>query len=120
MAHILSFSYDPILLMTRELLLQQLGHTVTSVRGFARALAACESGKGIDLLILDHSIPHEDKAAIMAKVKDTCNCPVLALLLPNESQLPGAERSIDSFEPKLFMEAVREMVDLHIVRRKIV
>ena len=31
MAHILSVSYDSTLLMTRELLLQQMGHTVTSV-----------------------------------------------------------------------------------------
>lgn len=119
MVHILSFSCDPILLMTRELLLRQLGHNVTSVEGSARALEACESGQRYDLLILDHSISHEDKVAIMAKVKDTFNCPVLALLLPNESRLPGAERSIDSFEPKLFMEAVREMVSLYLLRDKI-
>jgi CheY-like chemotaxis protein len=61
MAHILSVSYDPTLLMTRELLLQQMGHTVTSVEGFARAFAACESGTKFDFLILGHSIPHDDK-----------------------------------------------------------
>jgi CheY-like chemotaxis protein len=116
--HILSVSYDPTLLTTRELLLQQMGHTVTSVEGFARAFAACESGTKFDLLILGHSIPHDDKAAIIAKAKKTCNCPLLALLRPNESPLPAAERSIDPSEPRAFMEAVREMVQLHLISRK--
>ena len=119
MAHILSVSYDPTLLMTRELLLQQLGQAVTSIEGFARAFAACESGKRFDLLILGHSIPHDDKVAIIAKVKNTCKCPVLALLRPTESSLPTAERSIDSSEPRAFMRAVREMLQLHLVQRKI-
>ena len=118
MTHILSVSYDPTLLMTRELLLQQMGHTVTSVEGFARAFAACESGTKFDLLILGHSIPREDKLAIVAKAKKTCNCPVLALLRPNESPLPDAERSIDSSEPRAFMDAVRDIVELHLVQRK--
>src|SRR5690242_10462334 len=108
MAHILSVSYDPTLLMTRELLLQQMGHTVTSVEGFARAFAACERGTKFDLLILGHSIPYDDKAAIIAKAKKTCNCPVLALLRPNESPLPTAESSIDSSEPRALLEAVHE------------
>ncbi|HLJ78747.1 MAG TPA: hypothetical protein VKT75_15105 [Acidobacteriaceae bacterium] len=37
MARILSISYDPVLLRTRELLLQQMGHDVTSAEGFAEA-----------------------------------------------------------------------------------
>src|ERR1700756_5372717 len=106
MAHILSVSYDLTLLTTRELLLQQMGHTVTSVEGFARAFAACESGTKFDLLILGHSIPHDDKLAIIAKVKNTCDCPVLALLRPNEAPLPTAEHSTDSSDPRAFMEAV--------------
>jgi CheY-like chemotaxis protein len=118
MAHILSVSYDPTLLMTRETLLQQMGHTVTSAEGFARAFAACGDGAQFDLLVLGHSIPHDDKAAIIAKLKNACNCPVLALLRPNESPLPTAERSIDSSEPRAFMEAVREMVQLHLMHRK--
>jgi CheY-like chemotaxis protein len=118
MAKILSVSYNPTLLKTRELLLQQMGHTVTSVEGFARAFAACESGTKFDLLILGHSIPHDDKAAIIAKAKKSCNCPVLALLRPNESPLPTAESSIDSSDPAALMDAVREMFQLHLVSRK--
>lgn len=117
MAHILSVSYDSTLLMTRELLLQQMGHTVTSVEGFARAFAACDSGTKFDLLILGHSIPHDDKAAILVKTKNTCRCPVLALLRPNEAPLPNAERSIDSSEPQAFMDAVRDIVELHLAQR---
>src|SRR6185312_7001664 len=50
MVRILSVSYDPTVVTTRELLLQQMGHTVTSVEGFARALTfsclgSCGFGK---------------------------------------------------------------------------
>lgn len=118
MAHILSVSYDATLLMTRELLLRQMGHTVKSAEGFARAFAACESDASFNLLVLGHSIPHDDKQAIVAKVKETCNCPVLALLRPAEAPLPDADRSIDPSDPKELLDAVHEMVEIHLVRRK--
>ncbi len=37
MATILSVSYDGSLLLTRQLLLQQMGHEVFSAEGFSRA-----------------------------------------------------------------------------------
>ena len=110
MAHILSVSYDATLMMTRELLLRQMGHTVTSAEGFARAFAACETGTKFDLLVLGHSIPHDDKEAIVKKVRNSCNCAVLALLRATEVPLRNADRSIDPSDPKELIEAVREIL----------
>ena len=119
MAHILSVSYDPTLLMTRELLLQQLGHTVTSVEGFARAFAACESGTRVDLLILGHSIPHDDKVAIVTKARHTCNCPIWHCFdrPSHHSRLLSAASTLQNRGHSC--KAVGEMLQLHLAQRKI-
>lgn len=104
-------------MMTRALLLEQMGHMVVSAEGFAQAFRACEKGD-YDLLILGHSIPFDDKVALIEEAKHRCPCPVLALLRFNESPVPNAERSIDSAEPRAFIEAVREMLTPQLVLRK--
>ena len=58
MATILSISYDGSLLLTRQLLLQQMGHEVFSAEGFSKAYSLCEThGRRFDLIALGHSIP---------------------------------------------------------------
>ena len=110
MAHIFSISYDPILLQTRELLLQQLGHTVTSAEGFAEARQYCGLlDRSFDLVVLGHSIPHEDKRAIIRECLKNCSCPVLALLRTNEPPVEEATRSV-STEPREFLAAVDELL----------
>lgn len=111
MAHVLSVSYDPALLETRELLLRQMGYEVTSAEGFAEAHRACEEATGgFDLIIVGHSIPHEDKRMIINSCKHTCSCPVLALLRPNEPPVEEASRSVASDEPRGFVVAVQEIL----------
>lgn len=111
MAHILSISYDQTLLRTRELLLQQLGHSVLSVEGFAQALKACvQHGKAFDLVILGHSIPHDDKVALIEEMERSCPCPVLALLRPHEGSVKGASRNIDPAEPRDLIKAVDDLL----------
>jgi len=108
---ILSISYDPSLLLTRQLLLQQMGHEVRSAEGFAKAWDICgEHGGGFDLIILGHSIPRSDKEAIIAHVAKACTAPVLALLRPHEGDVRGATRSVDASDPMGFLAAVREML----------
>jgi hypothetical protein len=41
---ILSISYDEPLLVTREMMLEQAGFTVTSALGFTEAIEKCNSG----------------------------------------------------------------------------
>ena len=112
MAKILSISYDDSLLLTRQLLLEQMGHTVYSAAGFSRAYKLCEEkGSQFDLIVLGHSIPHDDKIAIVQHCANACNkCPVLALLRSAEASIPGAARSVDSSDPQAFMAAINEIV----------
>jgi CheY-like chemotaxis protein len=110
MARILSISYDATLLATRELLLQQMGHTVVSAEGFAKACATCAQDGKFDLIVLGHSIPHDDKLEIVRHCGTACSCPVLALLRPNESIVEGAARSVDSSRPEKFLRAINELV----------
>ncbi|HET9183496.1 MAG TPA: hypothetical protein VFP59_15275 [Candidatus Angelobacter sp.] len=111
MASILSISYDAHLLLTRELLLQQLGHKVVSSEGFAQAYEECsrEDAK-FDLIILGHSIPRKDKEAIIAHCSAACNCPVLALLRPHQPPIEGATLSIESDDPAAFMNGIRKLL----------
>jgi DNA-binding NtrC family response regulator len=109
-ANILSISYDETLLLTRQMLLEQMGHTVLSAEGFAQAYVHCESQDGkIDFIVLGHSIPHDDKVAMVNHCKELCTCRVLALLRPHEAAVPGAEKSVDSSDIEAFIAAIKEM-----------
>jgi DNA-binding response OmpR family regulator len=109
---ILSISYDRSLLWTRQLLLEQLGYNVVSAEGFAQAWDAAENKKDhFDLIILGHSIPPNDKKAIVAHMRDSCDCPILALLRPYEAPVSEAALSIDAGDPNAFLSAVRNMLN---------
>jgi DNA-binding response OmpR family regulator len=108
---ILSISYDRSLLWTRQLLLEQLGYEVVSAEGFAQAWDAAKDGKMLfDLIILGHSIPPKDRAAIVQHMRNSCDCPILALLRPFESPVEEAARSIDAGDTGAFLTAVRAML----------
>ena len=109
MAHVLSISYDPNLLKTRELLLKRMGHRVTSAEGFAQAIRLFDDST-FELIIMGHSIPHEDKRAMLHECRKRCSCPVLALLRPNEPPLEKADRSVDSSDPYAFITAIDRLL----------
>ena len=109
---ILSISYDRALLWTRQLLLEQLGYNVVSAEGFAQAWEATDTKRDhFDVIILGHSIPPNDKKAIVAHLRDSCDCPILALLRPYEAPVSEATMSIDAADPNAFLSAVRKMLD---------
>ena len=111
MGRILSISYDPHLLMSRELLLRQMGHVVVSAEGFTTAFRECEvPNAGFDLIVLGHSIPHDDKQELIRRCGRVCSCPVLALLRPNEPPVAGAAASVESLDAEEFMIAVEEIL----------
>jgi CheY-like chemotaxis protein len=109
MPHILSVSYDAVLLATREMLLQSAGYTVTSAEGYVDAMKKCHT-TDYDLLIIGHSIPHADKEAIIAELRQSCPAPVLALLRPNEPRLIGAAEAIEANRPDLLLSTVRKLL----------
>lgn len=108
MPRILSISYDKALLHTRELLLSREGFEVESAVGFSAALHACEKGK-FDLMIVGHSIPGEDKAAMIQQLRALCKTPILALGRPNEPPVNAAEYNLDSGDPERFLGYIREI-----------
>jgi|SRR5215472_10345002 len=111
MANILSISYNATLLITRQMLLEQMGHTVDSAEGFSKAYKFCEGHKPhYDLIVLGHSIPHDDKVVLVEQCTKACNCPILALLRHTEAAVPGAARSIDSSDPRAFIAAVNDVL----------
>lgn len=105
MPHILSISYDPLLLSTRELMLEGRGYIVTSVEGFVAAVEACKSDD-YDLVILGHSIPHADKQAIVQEIKRHCDVPILSLLRVGEKPVAGVVDAVDAMRPDLLLEDV--------------
>jgi CheY-like chemotaxis protein len=109
MPHILSVSYDAVLLSTRQMMLESRGYAVTSAEGFVDAIRKCRGGE-YDLLIIGHSIPHTDKEAIVAELQQHCSAPVLALLRPNEQELSGATESVEAARPDLLMAAVDRLL----------
>jgi len=110
MPRILSISYDQALLRTRALLLSREGFEVESAVGFTAAIQACKKGT-FDLVILGHSIPPEDKSAIVKQLKEVCVTPILALQRSNDPPVTAAEYNLDSGDPRRFLSYVRKITD---------
>jgi CheY-like chemotaxis protein len=107
---ILSISYEPALLYTRRLLLEQMGYDVISADGFTEAWEACEAKNAqFDLVILGHSVSPKDKERLVAHIKRFCDAPILALLRANESPVSGATQSVGT-APETFIDVVRAML----------
>lgn len=102
---ILSISYDASLLNSRRIMLEQRGYTVTCAEGFVQALKRCHEG-GYDLVVIGHSIPPEDKRALLEVVKRECPVPVVALLRADEPPLDGATASVDAMNPQNVLDTV--------------
>ena len=110
MPRILSISYDKALLHTRAMMLSREGFEVESAVGFTAAIQACEKGK-FDLVIMGHSIPSEDKSAIVKQLRAVCATPVLALRRANEAPIKTAEYNLDSGDPQRFLSYVKEITN---------
>lgn len=109
MPRILSISYNEALLQTRALLLSREGFEIESAVGFSAAIHACGKGK-FDLVILGHSIPSEDKSAIVKQLRAVCATPILALRRPNDPPVKNAEYNLDSGDPHQFLSYIKEII----------
>lgn len=84
------------------------GFEVESAVGFSAAVEACKEGE-FDLVIMGHSIPPADKAAIITQLRAMCDTPILALRRPNDAPLKTAEYNHDSGDPQSFLSYVKEI-----------
>jgi DNA-binding response OmpR family regulator len=110
MPRILSISYDVSLLQTRALMLLREGFEVESAVGFSDAIQACEL-RTFDLVIIGHSIPLEDKEAIIKRLRRVCATPVLALRRPNEPPVKSADYNLESGDPHQFLSYVKKITN---------
>ena len=110
-ASILSISYDPSLLHTREWILKAEGFEVTSACGFVEAEEKCRSAS-FDLAIMGHSIERKDKVALIKEFKKHSQAPVLSLLRHGDAPLPEADYWVDAAEgPTVLLQAVRTALE---------
>lgn len=105
---VLSISHDESLLLTRQMLLQQAGHEVSSALGFADALEWCKKGE-FDLVVIGHSIPQEDTQALINVTRMFSQAPVLSILRPTSVPLAGADYWVKSADgPEALIAAVNK------------
>src|SRR3954447_914610 len=113
MAHILSVSYDETLLRTRELMLRGDAHRVVSAVGYHDGREACLRAH-FDLCIIGHSIPKNDKLAIIKCFRE--NNPqalVIALTRAGEVRLPEVDTYINPGDPEELLRAIERVLHPH-------
>jgi len=107
---ILSISYDESLLRTREWLLRGAGFSVTSALGFTQAAAHCRNA-GFDLVVVGHSIPQADRAALIQQVRTHNHTRILSLRRQGEGPVTEADHCVESsLGPDAFIEAVKTVL----------
>jgi CheY-like chemotaxis protein len=108
MARILSISYDPALLHTREIILMQAGYEIKSALGLSEAIEACN--EHYDLMVMGHSIPESDKREVVRELRNRgCHSPILSLNRFGERPIPEAAKTVEP-DPKLVLEAIRSLL----------
>jgi DNA-binding NtrC family response regulator len=105
---ILSVSYDPVLLATRQMLLKQRGHDIISALGFTDAVEQCQNSD-FDLFILGHSIPEKDKLHLIQAFKENCPAPIVSLERIGEHQVP-CDFHASPDDPAKFVEVVDDIL----------
>jgi DNA-binding response OmpR family regulator len=106
---ILSVSYDVSLLATRKMLLEQKGYAVVNALGFSKALASCNTG-GFDLFILGHSIPHDDKLALIESFRAHCSAPIVSLERHGEDFV-SCDYHASPDAPEKFLETIDNILN---------
>jgi len=107
---ILSVSYDPSLLATRGMLLEQRGYKVTSALGFTQAIAHCNT-PDFDLFILGHSLPVSDKLELIKTFRRNCPAPILSLERHGEAKIQ-CDFHASPDEPEEFLKTVERILNL--------
>jgi len=108
---ILSVSYDPSLLATRRMLLEQRGYHVVSALGFTQAIAHCNTPI-FDLFILGHSIPIADKQELIRTFRQNCAAPILSLERHGEEKVP-CDFHASPDQPEEFLATVERILALN-------
>jgi DNA-binding NtrC family response regulator len=104
---ILSVSYDEPILRTRQYVLEEAGFEVVSALGFADAAKLTQGGH-YDLLLVGHTLPHNDKTALIRMARQHCDCAVVSIYKHGMPAHPDADFAVDSNDgPRALIAAVK-------------
>jgi DNA-binding NtrC family response regulator len=107
---ILSFTHDPSLARTREMLFTGAGFEVATFLDVDEAIAACKTS-AFDLIVVGHSIPLAQRKAFVRELRTSCATPVLAMLRQGEARLPEADYFFDPLEsPALLLQTIIDIL----------
>lgn len=112
MARILSVGYDLSLLNSRQMLLESLGFEVISASDFRQALQLCKNSAGLDLFVLGHSIPWEEREVLVSAFRAHCSAPVIALKRVGEEPTTSADFQIEP-DPGQLLAVIRQVISPH-------
>jgi hypothetical protein len=90
-------------------MLESKGYRITSAFGFTVAMSHCTSGTKFDLFILGHSIPMEDKEALIQAFRENCSAPILALTRGGELPVEDADFQVEP-EPSELLALVDKII----------
>ena|SRR2546421_6840219 len=105
---VLCVSWNPSLAHTRQMLLTQAGYTVISALGVEEAATRCKAKA--DLLVLGHSVPRDQKQAVIKCFREHSNAPVLSLLRAGQEKLPEADYAVEAINPAEFIREVQRIL----------
>ena len=88
---ILLISYDHVLLLTQQALLEREGFEVRSAHGFAEAMEACRGDDDFDVVVMGHSMPQNDKTALVVALRTKCDAPLVSIFKPGDPAMPQAD-----------------------------
>jgi hypothetical protein len=103
---ILCVSYDESLLRTRDMILRKAGYDVTAALGFVEAQRLCAEQK-FDVVVIGHTIPANDKLALIQCAQQGAGAAALCLRKPNDPVLREPDYSTDRTDPDGLVEAVK-------------
>ncbi len=106
--NVLCVSWIPSLATTREMLLTQAGYTVISALGKEEAVSKWDAKA--DLIILGHSLPRDEKLALIEWFREHSKVPILSLLKSGQEKLPGADVGVEAFSPAEVVRAVEKIL----------
>jgi len=106
---VLSVSYDPVLLKTREMILEKQGYIVCSVQTLEDAIQASRS-KCFDVAIIGHSIPIDDQRQIASVIRQNRAASFVVALKSREGEdTPFADRAMDAHKPEQMIAELEGM-----------
>lgn len=108
---VLSVSRDPMLLTSRNAILQQAGYTVETTMKTSEALEIVRNGR-VDAVVLGDSVSYAERNALAQAIREIApKLPILVLKLASEVPPPEATSWMDSLDgPEALLAKLSEIL----------